>query len=114
MLYLDRGTRWIFPHAVEVRDNDEIVMGFTGFLGKDLNPKLCYSDNGPEILKAYKRLGFPKDTSQRHRPATNGVAERAQRTVKEGTSCFLSQAGLQHEWWVEAAKCFCFFIKFHR
>jgi len=53
-------------------------------------------------------FAFPRDTSQQHRPATNGVAERAQRTVKEGTSCFLSQAGMQHDWWVEAAHCYCF------
>ena len=37
MVYLDRGTQWIFPHAAEVRDNDEIIIGFTGFLGKELN-----------------------------------------------------------------------------
>ena len=109
MVYLDRGTRWVYSHPSENRTNDEIILGFSSFLGSALpTPKLCYSDNGPEILKAYKRLGFPKDTSQPHRAATNGVAERAQRTVKEGTSCFLSQAGLQMEWWVEAAKCYCF------
>ena len=36
------------------------------------------------------------------------MAERAQRTVKEGTSCLLSQAGLQPDWWVEASLCYCF------
>ena len=57
LVLLDRGTRWIYPHASEVRTNDEIVIGFTGFLGSNLkNPKLCYCDNGPEFLKAYKRL----------------------------------------------------------
>ena len=80
-------------------------------LGHSLpTPKFVHSGNGIELVKAYRLLKFPTDTSQPHRPATKGVVERAQRSVKEGTSCLLSQAGLQPEWWVEAILCFCFLL----
>ena len=96
---MDRGTRWKYPHATESRAHEEVMIAFSAFLGSKLpTPKLIYSDNGPKLLKAYKVLGIPNDTSQPHRAATNGAAERAQRTVKEGTSCLLSRAGLQPDW----------------
>ena len=76
LVLVDRGTRWKFPHATESRMHEEVILGFRGFLGSSLpTPKLVYSDNGSELLKAYKVLGFPNDRSQSHRPATNGFAE---------------------------------------
>ena len=55
-----------------------------------------------------KELGFPYDTSTPHRPQTNGVAERAVRRIKEGTSRALTQSGFSNDWWAEAMKTFCF------
>ena len=43
-----------------------------------------------------------------HRKATNGIAERAIRRVREGTGAVLVQAGLDPIWWGEACQCFCF------
>ena len=42
------------------------------------------------------------------RPATNGVAGRAVRTVAEGTRCVLEQAGLPVAWWPPASRAYCF------
>ena len=109
LVILDRATRWLYAYATDTRAHEEIMMAFRQYLGSNLpTPKLVYTDNGPEFIKAFKLLDFSADTSQPHRPTTNGVAERAQRTVKEGTSCLLSQAGLQPDWWVEASRCYCF------
>ena len=46
--------------------------------------------------------------SKPYQPQNNGIAERAVRRVKEGTSCVLVQSGLSYEWWREAQECFCF------
>lgn len=40
--------------------------------------------------------------------AANGMAERANRTVIEGTRTFLDESGLPHSFWAEAATTFCY------
>ena len=47
------------------------------------------------------------DTSTPYRPETNGIAERAVRRVKEGTSASLVQSGLPEDWWGEAMYFYC-------
>ena len=47
-------------------------------------------------------------TSTPHRPETNGIAERALRRVKEGTSAVLLQLGLDNEWWADSTECDCY------
>ena len=38
-------------------------------------------------------------------PETNGIAERAVRRVKEGTSAVLLQSGLDENWWADSMQC---------
>ena len=40
-----------------------------------------------------------------HRSETNGIAERAVRRVKEGTSAVLLQSGLDEKWWADSMEC---------
>ena len=47
-------------------------------------------------------------TSTPHRSETNGVAERAVRRVKEGTSAVLLQSGLDERWWSDSVECYCY------
>ena len=77
-------------------------------LGPQVKPEYVYTDGGKEFEKAFKELNFLADTSTPHRSETNGVAERAARRVKEGTSCALYQSGWHTEWWPEAMMCYCF------
>ena len=42
-----------------------------------------------------------------HRSETNGIAERAVRSIKEGTSAVLLQSGLDEKWWVDFMECSC-------
>ena len=41
-----------------------------------------------------------------HRSETNGIAERAVRRVKEGTSAVLLQSGLNESWWADSMECY--------
>ena len=43
-----------------------------------------------------------------HRSETNGIAERAVRRVKEGTSAVLLQSGLDENWWADSMECYAY------
>ena len=47
-------------------------------------------------------------TSTPHRSETNGIAERAVRRVKEGTSAVLLQSGLNESWWADSMECYTY------
>ena len=47
----------------------------------------------------FDRASWNHRSSTRHRSETNGIAERAVRRVKEGTSAVLLQSGLDERWW---------------
>ena len=62
-------------------------------------PKVIYTDNSLEFGKACEDLSWNLCTPTPHRSETNGIAERAVRRVKEGTSAVLLQSGLNEKWW---------------
>ena len=43
-----------------------------------------------------------------HRSETNGIAERAVRRVKEGTSAVWLQSGLNESWWADSMECYAY------
>ena len=47
-------------------------------------------------------------TSTPHRSETNGIAERAVRRVKEGTSAVLLRSGLNESWWADSMECYTY------
>ena len=49
-----------------------------------------------------------ENPSTPHRSETNGIAERALRRVKEGTSAVLLQSGMDEKWWADSVECCCF------
>jgi hypothetical protein len=104
----DRPTNWLQAYAAQHKSAAETKKAVERFLGPQGKAKHAYTDNIKEFLKTFEDLGIPHDTSTPYRPETNGVAERAVRRVKEGTSCTLSQSGFSDEWWVYAMNCFCF------
>ena len=61
-----------------------------------------------EFGKAPEDLQWNHCTSTPHRPETNDIAERAFKTVKESTSSFLLQFGLDEKWWAESMGCYCY------
>ena len=51
------------------------------------------------LSKLVKKLSWNHRASTPHRSETNGIAERAVRRVKEGTSAVLLLSGLDETWW---------------
>ena len=78
------------------------------FLEPKRKPKVIYSDNSLEFGKAREDLSWNHYTSKPHRSEINGIAERAVRKVKEGTSAVLSQSSLDEHWWAETMECYTY------
>ena len=64
--------------------------------------------NSLEFGKSCEILSWNHRTSTPHRSETNGIAERAVRRVKKGTSSVLLQSGLDERWWADSVECFCY------
>ena len=69
-------------------------------------PKVIYTDNSLEFGKACEDLSWNHCTSTPHRSEINGIAGRAVRRVKEGTSAVLLQSGLNESWWADSMECY--------
>ena len=80
------------------------------FLDPNRKPKVIYTDNSLECGKACEYLSWNHCTSTPHRSETNGIAERAVRKVKEGTSAVLLQSGLDENWCARSMEC-CTFLR---
>ena len=81
---------------------------FKSFRGPRDVIKYVYTDNSKELIKAVSDLGLVHGTSTPGRPQTNGVAERAVRTIVEGTRTVLEQAGFPPSFWTFACRHFAF------
>ena len=67
-----------------------------------------HTDISLEFGKACEDLSWNHCTSTPHRSETNGIAERAVRRVKEGTSAVLLQSGLHESWWADSMECYTY------
>ena len=77
------------------------------FLQPTRKPKAVDTDNSSEVGKSCEELSWNHCTSTPHRSETNGIAERAVRRVKEGTSAVLLHSGLdKKKWWADSMECF--------
>ena len=68
------------------------------FLEPGRKPKVIHTNKSLEFGKACGDLSWNHCTSTPHRSETNGIADRAVRRVKEGTSVVLLQSGLNEHW----------------
>ena len=64
-------------------------------------------------MKACQDSQWNHDRSTPDHSETDGVAERAVRRVKEGTSVALVQRGLPKEWWYRTMECHCHLRNVH-
>ena len=78
------------------------------FLEPSRKPNVMYTDNSLEFGRSCQEQSWNHCTSTPHRSETNGIAERAVRRVKEGTSVVLLQSGLTEELWADSLECYCY------
>ena len=92
----DLATQWIQAYPCKTKTLQETQMSLQKFLEPDRKPKVIYTDNSLEFCKSCEDLSWNHCTSTPHSSETNGIAERAVRRVKEGTSAVLLQSGLRN------------------
>ena len=93
----DLATQWIHSYPCKTKTSQETQRSLQKFLEPDMKPKVIYTDNSLEFGKAREDLSWNHCTSTLHRSETNGIAERAVRRVKEGTSAVLLQQTLNEK-----------------
>ena len=101
----DRATQWIQAYPCKNKTSQETQRSLQKFLEPERKPKVIYTDNSLEFGKACEDLYC---TSTPHRSETIGIAERAVRRVKEGTSAVLLQSGLNESWWADSMECYTY------
>ena len=101
----DLATQWIQAYPCKNKTSQETQRSLQKFLEPERNPKVIYTDNSLEFGKTCEDLSWNHCTSTPHRSETNGIAERAVRRVKEGTSAVLLQSGLNESWWADSMEC---------
>ena len=102
----DLATQWIQAYPCKNKTSQETQRSLQKFLEPERKPKVIYTDNSLEFGKACDDLSWNHCTSTPHRSETNGIAERAVRRVKEGTSAVLLQSGLNESWWADSMECY--------
>ena len=101
-------TQWIQSYPGKTKTSQETQKSLMKFLDPTRKPKVIYTDNSMEFGKSCEELSWNHCTSTPHRSETNGIAERAVRRVKEGTSAVLLQSSLDNEWWADSMECYCY------
>ena len=104
----DLATQWIQAYPCKTKTSQETQRSLQKFLEPDRKPQVIYTDNSLEFGKACEDLSWNHCTSTPHRSETNGIAERAVRRVKEGTSAVLLQSGLDESWWADSKECYTY------
>ena len=104
----DLATQWIQAYPCKNKTSQETQRSLQKFLEPERKPKVIYTDNSLEFGKACEDLSWNHCTSTPHRSETNGIAERAVRRVKEGTSAVLLQSGLNESWWADSMECYTY------
>ena len=104
----DSATRWIHVYSCKNKTSQETQRSLQKFLEPERKQKVIYTDNSLEFGKACEDLSWNDCTSTPHRSETYGIAERAVRIVKEGTSAVLLQSGLNESWWAGFMECYTY------
>ena len=111
MVVQDLATQWIQSFPCNTKTFQETQKNLKKILEPTRRPKVIHTDNSWEFGKSCEELSWNHCTSTPHRSETSGIAERAVRRVKEGTSAVLLQSSLGNEWWADSVECYCYLRK---
>ena len=100
-------TQWLQSYSYKTKTSQETQKTLQKFLEPTRKPKVLYTDKSLEFGKSCDELSWNHCTSTPHRSETNGIAERAVRRIKEGTSAVLMQSGLDENLWADSTECNC-------
>ena len=101
-------TQWEQSNPSKTKTSQETQKNLMKFLEPTRKPKVIYTDNSLKFGKLCEELSWNHSTSTPHRSETNGIAERAVRRVKEGTSAVLLQSSLDNGLWADSMECYCY------
>ena len=104
----DLAIQWIQAFPCKTKTSQETQRSLQKFLEPNRKLKVICTENSLEFGKACEDLSWNHCTSTPHRSETNGIAERAVRRVKEGTSAVLLQSGLNESWWADSMECYTY------
>ena len=104
----DLATQWIQAYPCETKTSQETEKSLQKFLEPTRKPKVIYTDNSLEFGKVCEDLSWNHCTSTPFSSETDGIAERAVRRIKEGTSSVLLQSGLDEKWWADSMECYTY------
>ena len=108
LVLLDRATGYIECYPLGTKSSSDTWDAFNEFLGPAGYIRSLYTDDSPELIKTAKDMKVPLAKAIPGRPSTNGVAERAVRSVVEGARTILEHAGLPARFWKYAVRHWCF------
>jgi hypothetical protein len=106
-VFKDAATGWIARYPLPDKSSEAATKALMEFAGNS-TVTLFYSDSAPELISAAQAMGWPHERATPGRPQTNGVAERAVRTVLDGTRSALLHAGFEERYWSLACQHWCF------
>ena len=105
----DLATQWIQAYPCKTKTSQETQRSLQKFLEPNRKLTVIYTDNSLEFGKVCEDVSWKHCTSTPHRSETNGIAEKAVRRVKEGTSAvLLLQSGLDENWLADSMECFTY------
>ena len=104
----DSATQWLQPYPSKTKTSQETERSLRKFPEPSEKSKVIFANNSVEFGKPCEEISWNHCTSKPHRSETNGIAGRAVRRIKEGTSAVLLQSGLDEKWWADSLECYCY------
>ena len=98
------GFMYVYPNVRRTTNANAAILAIKHFVGHTEESGVFYSDNAPELIPAMKILQCRHVLSRDYIPKSDAQAERAVRSVLEGTRVNLLQADLNHWHWPHAAR----------